>query len=330
MIYLDHFYYGFHDRACFFENYNEIPPNCDTVGLVFYSMNPDHIHSVIAQVRPRTNRLLITLTEPGTKFLEIVTHYESDPGMVFFGDVVLNHPRSNYYPAISWFLGTRNFYASEPWAVKLLASLDHSDHKPYKFDCLLGAQRIHRDLVESFYQQSSLKDQFFFTYFRKDITQGHWNQDYSQHSLTSEPVEIDVIGNQTYHAALSAIIPDYIYNQTSHTIVCETTCFNEYNQYTEKVAKPMLAQRIFVAFCGQWYLRNLRSLGFRTFDTIIDESYDSDPNMPRRFARAWAQVERLCQADSAQLRSQVRDILEHNRQHFIATDWHKNIRRFLT
>lgn len=327
MIYVDHFYFSLRDQVCFIDDYNQIPNGCSTVGLAFYYFDRNKIINSIQQVRPKTQRLLVVLAEPVGNIIEIIKMFQHDPGIVFFGDAVLNDPQPNFYTAISWFLGTNNFYANEFWAKQLLLSLDHSDNKPYKFDCLLGAVRPHRDVVESLYQQCSFKEQFLFTYFKKNVTQGIWNQDYSNHTLTSESTQVDK--ERGRYAAISAIIPDYIYNQSSHSIVCETTCFNEFNQYTEKVAKPMLAQRIFVAFCGQWYLKNLRSLGFRTFDSIIDESYDSEPDMKRRFNKAWAQVEYLCQADSSEMRSQTRDILIHNQQHFIANDWHKHIRQLI-
>lgn len=330
MIYLDHFFFGFTDQACYFDHYEQIPDNCDIVGLVFYSFDRETIINTVKQIKHRTRKLLVVIAEPVGNLVEILEIFQHDPDIIFFGDAVLDQPHTNFYPAISWFLTTNNYYANETWAQNLLSSLNHDHDKPFKFDCLLGQQRRHRNMVDLLYQQSKVQDCILFNYFKTDINLGAWNRDCTQYKLTSNAVLVDsTADNINYHAPLSAILPDYIYNQSLHSIVCETTCSNMFSQFTEKVAKPMLAQRIFVAFCGQWYLRNLRSLGFQTFDSIIDESYDSEPDITIRYQKAWAQVEYLCRIDSAQARTQVQHILDHNQQHFLKTDWHHNIKQFL-
>ena len=287
MIYLDHFFFGFSDRACYFGDYKQIPGNCKIVGLVFYSFNRETIINTIKQAKQQTQKLLVVLAEPVGNIVEILEIFQHDPDIIFFGDAVLNQPHTNFYTAISWFLTTNNYYAKETWAQKLLNSLNHAHDKPFKFDCLLGLQRPHRDIVDTLYQQSTVQDQVLFNYFKNNINLGVWNQVCTPDQVTADQVLVDsTADNINYHAPLSAILPDYIYNQSSHSIVCETTSYNNFSQFTEKVAKPMLAQRIFVVFCGQWYLKNLRGLGFQTFDSIIDESYDSEPDMLIRYQKA--------------------------------------------
>jgi hypothetical protein len=109
--------------------------------------------------------------------------------------------------------------------------------------------------------------------------------------------------------------------------VAETTTENSYNQYTEKVAKPIIAGRPFVVFAGQHYLSNLRHLGFKTFESIVDQNYDSIANLRDRMQAAWTQVEWLCEQDPEHVYRELHDVLQHNRQHFLTTDWHKAIRK---
>jgi hypothetical protein len=126
-------------------------------------------------------------------------------------------------------------------------------------------------------------------------------------------------------ATLSSILPVDIYNQTFYSIVAETVCTNQYSQFTEKTAKPIVAKRPFVVFGGQYFLRNLRSLGFRTFGAVIDESYDDIQDEIERLTRAWHEVERLCCLDPVPVMQQLQSVLEHNRQHFLQTDWMRPI-----
>jgi hypothetical protein len=188
---------------------------------------------------------------------------------------------------------------------------------------MLGTQKYHRDLVASHLVESQHKNEILFSYFKNDINQGIWDRDVIPVHNTWEPVTVHDI----YNVALSALIPHYIYNQSHHSIVAESTCYDQFNHVTEKVAKPMMAERIFVAFCGQYYLRSLRSLGFQTFDAIIDESYDLESDIVARFNKSWAQVEYLCSQDPIAVRKQVSHVLEHNRNHFLTTDWHSAVKK---
>lgn len=331
VIYLDNFFSGFADNIKHFSHVDDIPTGCDVVGIVFYKFDRDYIVNTVTSIKTKTKKLLVVLNEPIGNIVEVLQQC-NNPDITFFGDAVLNQPADNFHTSISWFISPDNYYAKEPWAKRLLNSLDYSNNKPFKFDCLLGIEKIHRDVVNSLYQQSLYQDSIMFSYLgpgNQSISKGIWNQEVFKYATTSQLVLVDSAPGIERYAPLSAIIPDYIYNQSFHSVVCETTYFNEFNQYTEKVAKPILAQRIFVAFCGQWYLKNLRRLGFKTFDSIIDESYDSEPDLITRYQKAWTQVEYLCQVDGAWARDQVKHILEHNQQHFLKTDWHSSIKQFL-
>jgi hypothetical protein len=122
--------------------------------------------------------------------------------------------------------------------------------------------------------------------------------------------------------SLSQVIPFSIYNQTAYTVVAETNYDNHYSFYTEKIVKPILAERLFVAFSGQHYLRNLRSLGFKTFDRIIDETYDSVEDCDLRFKLACEQIQYLINQPQEEILDKIRPITEHNKQIMLATDWY--------
>jgi hypothetical protein len=83
----------------------------------------------------------------------------------------------------------------------------------------------------------------------------------------------------------------------------------------------MIARRLFVAFTGYKFLANLHSLGFRTFDSVIDESYDLVKNDTERYTQAFDQVKRLCAMDQAQVYNRIQDVLEHNYNLIMKTDW---------
>ena len=129
--------------------------------------------------------------------------------------------------------------------------------------------------------------------------------------------------------SLSQVIPFSIYNQTAYTVVAETNYDNHYSFYTEKIVKPILAERLFIVFSGQYYLRNLRSLGFRTFDSIIDETYDSVADTDQRFKLACEQIKYLCEQSQEEMLSKIRPITEHNKKVMLTTDWYGDFSREL-
>ena len=323
-IYLDNFFCLLHPHSktiTHFQNINEIPNNCDIVGVSFYS-NHWHEHlQTIQDLSTRTKKLLVNLSEPTpgnmsfTDFVDSI-HYDN---VYLFSDVVFNYaPKTNIENIVSWFVGTDNFYATQSWAqerIKRLHRVFDTPHRPYMFDCLLGDQKSYRDIIQSCYTNSQCRDKILFSYYKNNdnIAQGIWDQDVDQF--------------QGSDVSRYALLPLNIYNQTYYSIVAETTTENSYNQYTEKVAKPMIAKRLFVAFAGQHYLANLRQFGFQTFSSVMGESYDSIADLHQRMAAAWAQVEWLCEQDSQDIHRRIRWVLQHNHKHFLSTDWHSAIRK---
>jgi hypothetical protein len=125
-------------------------------------------------------------------------------------------------------------------------------------------------------------------------------------------------------------IPIEIYNASWYSIVAETQYHPDNVFITEKTGKALVAKRVFVLFAAPGCLKYLRSQGFRTFDGIIDESYDSEPDNCKRFDMAWQQVRLLSTLDPVLVYQQAHEILEHN-FNLLPTlrNEHLNIRDFI-
>lgn len=327
-IYLDGFFYQlcqYPKTATHFKNVDEIPNDCDIVAISFYN-NCWHEHlQTIQKLSTQTKKLLVNLSEPtpgnrNMRFTDFVDSVDCN-NVYLFSDVLFNYtPKSNIENIVSWFIGTNNFYATESWAKHRISQLQNvTQHdnlflqRPMIFDCLLGEQRLHRDIIQTCYEKSQYRNKILFSYYKHDIAQGLWDQD------------IDQFQGST--VSRYAVLPLNIYNQTYYSVVAESTTENSYSQFTEKVAKPFIAGRPFVAFAGQNYLFNLRRLGFKTFSSVVDERYDSVFNLRQRMQAAWYQVEWLCTQDPKHVYGELDGVLQHNREHFLNTDWHRAIRK---
>jgi len=224
-----------------------------------------------------------------------------------------------------WFKTTTALYRKLP---TVLDQIDPYKLKPKAFDALLGAPKPHRTFVANCVAQHKLENQFVMTY------GGTWNNKkfYAEEYFIWEPgcePEQQIIGTADwvrYHGHqchLSQIMPVAVYNTAAYSIVAETDYDNTLSFFSEKTAKVLIARRLFVAFSGYKFLHNLRKLGFKTFDGIIDESYDSIWNGTDRYTAAFEQVKKLCAVPQQEILEIVKPILEHNHTLIMTTDWNK-------
>jgi hypothetical protein len=226
---------------------------------------------------------------------------------------------------MDWFITTCDFYKD----TDILNQLVPYTVKPRYFDLLLGWRKPHRDVAYKFIVENNLTDKVIMTYLTdrsKTIDQqGIWEVDVPGGTFNT----ITQVNHLGKSVTLSQIIPIDIYNDSAYTVVAETNYDNHYSFYTEKIAKPILAERLFIVFSGQHYLRYLRSLGFKTFDSIIDESYDSVADNDQRFKLVCAQIQYLFNQPQEEILAKVRPIAEHNKRVMLTTDWYGDFSREL-
>jgi hypothetical protein len=188
-----------------------------------------------------------------------------------------------------------------------------SGHKTKLFDVLLGQTKPHRKFIYDQLCRHSLLDQSLVSIW------GDVNYISPEIALIEDPalqtsrttVSMASIAGLRNGVSMSHSIPTGIYQNTWYSIVAET---NEHysNFITEKTAKPLFEKRVFVLFGSQGLLARLRSFGFQTFDRVIDESYDREPNDQRRWKMAFDQVVTLANSDPIEVYSQVEQVLQNN------------------
>lgn len=110
------------------------------------------------------------------------------------------------------------------------------------------------------------------------------------------------------------------YDQYLIEIVAETDLLSS-DWITEKTVRNLIVGKPFLIMGGKGTLARIRQLGFKTFDPVIDESYDSIENNYLRIEAVKKEIDRLSQCDSLTLFDQLRDILEFNRS--LASDIYK-------
>ena len=217
-----------------------------------------------------------------------------------------------------------------------------TDHqKSYLFDVMLGSRKKHRDYIFMRLKQDQMLDTNIVTY--RDVYKSIYSNntspeqdwlykniglDWPYVSPNLDPAwEID--GGIDVNT--SCIIPWKIYQQCWYSIISETIEHGHWFFFTEKTMKALLAQRLFVMFSTQDFLLNLKKLGFETFDSVIDESYDSIVDQWQRHSAAYSAVQYLAKQKPKTLLQKIQPVLDHNQNRLIEyyQESNRGIQQFL-
>jgi len=133
--------------------------------------------------------------------------------------------------------------------------------------------------------------------------------------LPSRPLIID---NEHVLGSASADIPRCTNNSFWH-IVTETVFYYDKLHLTEKIFKPIVMKQPFMLVAASGNLAYLKSYGFKTFDGIIDESYDSIQDPDARIDAVVDQLVWYCTLsveNKQEVMRKIEAIVEYNFHHF--------------
>lgn len=270
-----------------------------------------------------TDNILILMSELHDRTVEIARRHDNTRISYFIcGDFNFQLAASLVHKFYDWFTTTVHFYKHvRPETLDVLTPYNKKD---FYFDCLLGRKKLHRDHAYSRLQHMNGN---FLTYLGDHVCNF---DDADKWIWESEGLEIDkkvewTVDRLPYYGhrmSISQIIPLEVYKKTAYTLVAETNYSNHYTFYTEKTVKPIIARRLFIALAGHHHLKNLRQLGFKTFDGIIDETYDEQQFNDTRFDMALEQLRHLTTMPQEDVLFKAMPICEHNFNVMMKTDWY--------
>jgi hypothetical protein len=151
-----------------------------------------------------------------------------------------------------------------------------------------------------------------------------------QHAET-HLVNVDklVIDNPTIHGSASADIPrsidridpddDRLDVDAFWHIVTETVFYYDKLHLTEKIFKPIVSKQPFMLLAAPGNLAYLKSYGFKTFDSVIDETYDTIQDNDLRTEAVVRQLHWYCNltpGEKTDIIKQLEPVIQHNFDHF--------------
>ena len=106
------------------------------------------------------------------------------------------------------------------------------------------------------------------------------------------------------------------YNDTFCSLVSETNDVDYEIFMTEKIWKPIIAQHPFVVHGNYLYLQKLREMGFKTFGSYFDESYDLERDPSKRIDKIVNTCRDLLTKNWQDIYLQTRALRKHNLETF--------------
>lgn len=184
--------------------------------------------------------------------------------------------------------------------------------KLYKDDILENSKV---SLYENEYFDDIEIQNLFYTYEGLDFT--YVDVVWMKKTLTEiYPLHLDFNNQQLAAQSDNFLSEKTHYLDTYFSLVTETSISNEWCFITEKCIRPMIGLHPFIVFGNPHTLKILKNYGFKTFDKIIDESYDNEFDSKKRFEMAYSEVKKLNNISKEELHEKyysILDILTHNK-----------------
>jgi len=121
-----------------------------------------------------------------------------------------------------------------------------------------------------------------------------------------------------YHHDVASTLPIQIYNSGYAYLVVESDIdYNDCFFMTEKTLKALITGIPFVVVATPFFLSTLKNAGFKTYDELWDESYDSEKNLEKRILKIIKLLQDLQFFDWQKHKSKLQSIADHNLRNFL-------------
>ena len=188
--------------------------------------------------------------------------------------------------------------------------------KPYSFVSTIGNVRKKRTILVDKLKQSLADRKFILRYSGVN----HGSPSDHLDVITFEVGKFDpyTLILEKYYHSVSQSLPMDMYNAARFNIVVETDIDYQHNFFlTEKTMKVLATGMPFVSVSTPNFLANIRLLGFETYHSLWDESYDQETDYKKRIDMIVHLCNNLCDFDWNANRDQLELIKYKNQCNFL-------------
>ena len=212
----------------------------------------------------------------------------------------------------------------------------YKEHRNYRFICLNRRPHIHRILLSSMLYKYKHKGILTLS---KEVDYGSSRVYFNSLNELEEryPRLSNLLENEIQNLcnSLPLVYEDGINAADDNPVIDEnpakfydswfhivTETFQESKQtfFSEKIFKPIIYYQPFIMINSYQSLKQFRTLGYKTFNGIIDESYDNVVDDEERLMVAFREIERLINLSNVEIKELYQncyDILVHNFNHWV-------------
>jgi hypothetical protein len=307
------------------------PENFYTIGLGFFDFEIDYVALIPAEVFERELTVLFYYHEGDNpqrikkRLDQLFVQHGLNPQCYRF---VSGNTAADAIDGFVWFPDHELLYWHRNHTVP--ATPVHFNARPYRFTILNRTHKWWRATVMADLQRAGILDVSQWSY-TTDITAGDDPAD--------NPIEIDVLELRDsvngflqlapytcdsltvdQHNDHHLHVPEH-YTQSYCHVVVETHFDADQSGgafLTEKTFKPIKHGQPFVIVGAPGTLQALRDLGYRTFDHVIDNSYDLETDNTQRWLKILNVIQQICNQDPTSWFQRCANDVQHNQQHFLA------------
>lgn len=203
-------------------------------------------------------------------------------------------------------------------------------HRPKHFMCLnRNSQRPHRYYLSLFFEKNKLYDKalysLLFPLHENNFKKLNYLEEYKKAVSVKIPLEIDTQDRietlQGFHTGNTFLKQNYL---DSYFNIVTETCFEDGQIFlTEKIIKPLLGLQPFLVVSSPNYLKKLKELGFKTFDGLWDESYDTILDNEDRLIKIFDLITEISEWSLEECEKKYKSVLDiciYNKKH-LQTFW---------
>lgn len=188
------------------------------------------------------------------------------------------------------------------------------DNKPCEFVCMIGNKRPDRNFLIDTLKQTLDYSNYVLKYNGQDLAQPCLSD-----IVYMEPGKFNSYLPlvEKYYHDLSQSLPIGMYNLAKFGLVVESDLNLDHQFFlTEKAIKPLITGFPFVLAGTPYFLKHLRELGFVTYNSLWDESYDDIEDFESRMLAVTQLCNQLAKFDWVGKRAELEHIKLLNRSNF--------------
>lgn len=225
---------------------------------------------------------------------------------------------------IPWYLYASHYsHSSEYEPGKRKKLFFNLNRRMHDHRCLFLATLYKRNLLDNFFISFPDKHVGTNELFIEKVSRGYMPL-MNLHGITETditeidkmlPLTLDINDWDPYPLPIVSRQLNEFYKKSLFSIVAETYFYSNIIHLTEKTFKPIVNHHPFIMIAAPGTLRAIKKFGFKTFDGIIDESYDDIENHTDRFNAILNIIEDISTWDKKKqvaVSEQIKEIVNYN------------------